>query len=86
MFPKPSEIISDCEIESVHANAQFGDTPKREVVNYALLKIACGYSNGHTAQVILSEHGLINASSGKGSKTLTHRGKKYLYSVFKRTP
>ena len=75
-------IIPDSEIERVHANANFGDTPKRDVVNYALLKCACDYDNGHTAQQILAEHGLIKLSSRHG--ILTEKGKKYLWAAFGR--
>lgn len=82
--PKPEELISDSEIERVHANANFGDTPMREIVDSALLKIACGYSNGSTAQHILADHGLIISRHGRGSRSLTSRGKKYLYAVYGR--
>lgn len=75
------EIISDDEIVSVHANANFGDQDKREVVNEALLKAACGYHNGHTAQQIITEHGLVRGVSSR-RPPLTDKGKKYLYEVY----
>lgn len=73
-------IIPDSEIERVHADANFGDAPKRDVVNYALLKCSCGYDNGSTAQQILYKHGLIKLSSRHG--ILTEKGNKYLWAVF----
>lgn len=82
-FPKPEELIPDSEIVRVHANANFGDTPPRQIVNLSLLKIACGYSTGHTAQQILAEHGLISNPNRKGLGNVTARGKKYLYSVYR---
>ena len=57
MNKQPNDIIPDSEIERVHANANFGSMDKREVVNQALLKCACGYHNGYTAQTIITEHG-----------------------------
>ena len=71
------EIISDEEIEKVHANANFGDQPKREVVNCGVLKVACGFYQGHTSTQIITEHGLID----KGYK-LTAKGREYLWAVF----
>ena len=79
---KPEEIITGDEIDRVHANAKFGSTPKRSVVNNALLKCACGYSNGHTAQTIIAEHGLISSVRRRGTTALTQRGRKYLWAVF----
>ncbi len=76
---KIEEIISDEEIERVHANADFGNILKRDVVNYALLKAASGYHNGHTAKTIIIEHGLITHKLN-----LTKKGKKYLWEAFGR--
>jgi hypothetical protein len=33
---------------------------KRDVVRYALMKVACGYHNGHTSQCIINELGLCS--------------------------
>ncbi|WP_373237741.1 hypothetical protein [Cohaesibacter celericrescens] len=78
---KPEEIISDEEIEHVHANAQFGEIPKRVVVNQALFKAACGYHNGYTARQIITEHGLVKSVSNNNSQ-LTDKGRKYLWAAF----
>lgn len=83
MFPKPEELISDTDIVVVHANANFGsDMTKREVVNKALLKCACGYGNGFTARQIIAEHGLVKAENKRGTTALTPKGRKYLFSVY----
>lgn len=80
----PEEIISDEEIEKVHSNANFGDTPKRWVVNSSLLKIHFGYSTGYTAYKILREHDLIKVKWLKSKQKIlvNEKGKKYLRAVF----
>ena len=78
-----SEIIPDSEIEAVHANANFGDMDKREVVNEAILKCASGLHNGYTAQTIITEHGLVEAATNS-RPPMTDKGRKYLFSVFSR--
>jgi len=75
-------LIPETEIDRVHANANFGETSKRAVVNYALLKCACGYSNGHTATQILSEHRLIKPTRKRGQTALTPLGRQYLWAAF----
>ncbi|WP_417831667.1 hypothetical protein [Terasakiella sp.] len=80
---KPEDIITDQEIETVHANANFGDgMTKREVVNLALLKFACGFGNGYTALQIISEHGLVRENRKRGTTSLLPKGRKYLWSVY----
>ncbi|PCJ24115.1 MAG: hypothetical protein COA96_10240 [SAR86 cluster bacterium] len=79
---KPQEIITDSQIETVHAYADFGSMGKRMVVNESLLKLACGFHNGSTAQHILADHGLIFERYGKRSHTLTAKGRKYLWAVY----
>ncbi len=81
---RPEEIITDAEIDRVHAHANFGDRNKRAVVNEALLKCACNYHNGSTAQNIIAEHGLIRDRNSRGQFSLTQRGRKYLWAVFGR--
>ena len=53
-----SEIISDADIERVHAHANFGDMSKRDVVDDGVLHYVFGYDTGHTQMTILREHGL----------------------------
>lgn len=80
---RPEQIIPDSEIDRVHANANFGNSlTKRDIVNRALLKCICGYSNGHTADQIICEHGLTVAPRRRGHTAVTQRGRKYLYAVF----
>lgn len=75
-------IISDEEIERVHANANFGSLSKRRVVNDGVLKTAMGYSMGHTQLCILMEHGLVKTPKpGRFETSLTKKGIKYLHSI-----
>lgn len=80
---KPEEIISDAEIDRVHANANFGSMPKREVVNQGVLKCASGYKQGSTSNQILVEHGLIQRRSKvTRDYRLTKKGRWYLWAAF----
>ena len=72
------ELITKETLINVFANADFGTSSRRDVVRYALLKIACGYQNGHTAQCIINELGLCTKKL-----TLTKKGKEYLYEAFR---
>ncbi len=75
------KIVSDELIEEVWGNANFGKSvSKREVIDNALLKAASGYSNGHTAESIIRELGLVDLN-----RVLTKTGKMYLYATFHRT-
>lgn len=74
---KASEIITDEEIERVHANANFGHMKKRNVVDQAVLKCASGYYQGHTSTQIIKEHRLITAEY-----ELTAKGRAYLWAAF----
>lgn len=77
----PEEIISDEEVESVHANANFGPSyTKREVINMGVLKCAAGYYQGHTSKTICERHGLIKEKS----YTLTRKGREYLWAAFQK--
>jgi len=60
MSDKPEDIISEEEIERVHANANFGSMSKRDVVNQGVLKCASGYYQGHTSKQIITEHSSFN--------------------------
>lgn len=71
------EIISDEEVERVHANANFGGMSKRDVVNFGVLKCASGYHQGSTSESIIREHGLINKEY-----ELTAKGRTYLWEAF----
>ena len=73
-------ILPDNKIESVWGNANFGSSStKREIVDMALLKTACGYSNGHTAEFIVTALGLVDSKL-----KLTKLGKEYLYESFEK--
>lgn len=81
MSHDPKEIISDEEIERVHANANFGSMDKRTVVNQGVLKCASGYYQGSTSNAIIKEHGLVTAEY-----ELTQKGKAYLWAAFSNPP
>lgn len=79
---RPEDIISDEEIQRVHANANFGYVSKREVVDKGLLKYAFGYSTGHTLYQILHEHGLIHKLRPHSYRSnLTKKGHEYLRAL-----
>lgn len=71
------EMISNGTLDTVFANANFGNMSKRDVVKYTLLKCASGYKSGHTATSIVSELGLVTKKW-----TLTKLGKQYLFDAF----
>lgn len=71
-------MITDEIIEKAFENTNFGSMSKRDLVRYGLLKVACGYYNGHTLKRILIDLALINEKS----LTLTKEGKKYMYDAF----
>lgn len=77
MSDKPEQIISNEEIERVHANANFGGMSKRTVVDQAVLKCASGYHQGYTSNQIIKEHGLVTEKY-----KLTRKGQKYLWAAF----
>lgn len=74
---KIEEIITDAQLDHAWGNADFGDTPKRDIVRFTLLKYACGYSSGKFAKEIVKELGLIN-EAGRPTK----KGREYLYLSF----
>ncbi len=74
----PKEIVTDEEVEKVCVNADFGSSTKREILNQGVLKCACEFYQGSTAEMMLKEHGLIN----RQGYTLTVKGKAYLWAVF----
>lgn len=82
----PEEIIPSQQIIKVHGFANFGpDRAMRDVVNEAVLKIACGFSNGSTATAIIREHGLITPYTREPYMDhLTKKGREYLWSVYGR--
>ena len=81
MSVNPEDIISDEEIERVHANANFGSMDKREVVNQGVLKCASGFYQGSTSNAIIKEHGLVT-----DQYELTPKGKAYLWAAFSNPP
>lgn len=72
------EMITDKRLEKVFRNTNFGNTTKRDVVRYALMKVACHYHNGHTSQCIIEELSLCTEKLN-----LTKFGREYLYEAFR---
>ena len=72
------KLITDAQIDAVWGNANFGNTPKRDVIKDSILKCAAGYHTGHTAKCIVEELGLVTKKW-----SLTKKGKDYLYEAFK---
>ena len=83
MDTSTNEVVSDDEIERVHAYASFGDMDKRDVVDEGVVKYAFGFVTGYTQLQILQEHGLVRASRSYHS-TLTKKGQRYLRAMFDR--
>jgi hypothetical protein len=76
------DIISDCEIDRIHLNANFGSMSKRRVVDEGVLKYAVGYTGGSTQLSILQEHGLVHRPRIRSCRTtLTGKGQKYLQAM-----
>lgn len=77
------EIVTDEQIEIVHAYANFGSMSKRDVIIDGVLKYYLGHSCGHTQMQILSEHGLIRKSKQIHSTEaiLTAKGRAYLKAM-----
>ena len=72
-----NEIVTDSEMIIAIGNANFGIMENRDVIQYGLLKCACGYYQGHTSTQIITELKLIT----KAYK-LTAKGKRYLWIAF----
>lgn len=71
------DILTKSEIDTAFYGANYGGTNPLEVLKTGLLKVACGYHNGHTTEGILQE---LNLTTRKGK--LTRKGQQYLYAAF----
>lgn len=73
------QIVTDEQLDTAFAYANFGkNITKRDVLKYTLLKTACGFHNGHTADCIANELGLQTKKL-----KLTAKGQDYLYEAFR---
>jgi hypothetical protein len=72
------DLITDAQINAVWENANFGDVPRRDIIDETILKCASGYHSGYTAQCIVRELGLVSPKKWE----LTALGRKYLYEAF----
>lgn len=77
------KIVTDAEIDAVWGNANFGPCPRRQIISDTVLKIAGGYDTGHTALIICQELGLLGRSKDPERRTLTKKGKRYLYWAYR---
>lgn len=77
-----NEIVTDSELDAVWGNANFGNTPKREIIKDSLIKCLGGYSTGNTAKCICKELGLVYANKWD----LTKKGREYLYLTITESP
>jgi hypothetical protein len=85
-MPCCEDIITDADVLWVHANANFGSTPPRRVVDEGVLKAALGYHSGSTATAILYEHGLTRKPRRYGDRPeLTQKGRSYLLAMLSTT-
>lgn len=79
----PQEIVSHEEIAAAAGNANFGSTPPAEVLKFALLQTACGFSTGHTVLCMMLELGLVKKHPlSTVIPHLTIKGKNYLWACF----
>lgn len=73
------EILPDEMLDEVWGNADFGpNRSKRDVISQSLLKLACGYWIGSTAQHILVNAKLARRDHG-GDVRINNNGKRYLW-------
>ena len=70
------------EINKAFENTNFGGGTPEGHVKYGLLKVASGYTTGHTIKCILQELGLITKSLNH-PLSLTKKGQEYFYEIFK---
>lgn len=71
-------MITDSEIKRYFEHSNFGDRNHRELLEKAILEIACGFRTGYTLSCIMVNLGLLT----KKSKNINRRGKYYLWTVY----
>ncbi len=72
-----SDLLTDEQINHAWGNANFGSTPKREIIANSLLKYMCGFDTGRTAFLICNELELVN-----DKKIPTKLGKRYVWAHY----
>lgn len=70
------------DINSAWGNANFAISDRVRVLKHALLKCACGYRQGRTAENILMDLNLAKCCKNRPHIRLTERGRKNLYELF----
>ncbi len=77
------KLVSDEEVERVHANANFGLMSKRDVLSRGVLQTASGFHTGNTMRNIIIEHGLAKSQKNPLKvPLLTKKGREYLWCAF----
>ena len=71
--------LTNEQIDEVWGNADFGDTPKMEVIRDSLMNAVCGYGTGSTALRICQDLRLVGVNLHK--PRLTTYGRKTLYAL-----
>lgn len=75
-----SKYFTNEQLTEAFRNTNFGDTPHIDIVSDTILKVASGYSTGHTAMCAAMELGLVKQSGRKYS--LTAKGGYCLYDAY----
>lgn len=77
-------MVIDMEIDfsPYFKGTNFGHTDYDSIVLEGLMKITCGYANGHTLNQILLRLGYIMPSRSGKNLTTTLLGERVLYSLY----
>lgn len=75
------QIVPDELVKEAFEGTNFGGTAHREIMSQGLLKSACGFAEGFTAERILVELGLLKIGANQ-KRILTRSGKDYLFEAF----
>lgn len=79
---RTSDIVSDEEIDRVHAHANFGAMSRRAVVDEGVLKYFFGFDSGSTQLAILVEHNLVHRPKPMSVRAkLTLKGRNYIQAM-----
>jgi len=74
------ETISIEFINKAFKDTNFGTAKPIDIIKWSLLKVASGYSTGHTVQIIMQDLGLIIKAR---QPKLTKHGQHNLWELFK---
>lgn len=71
------KIVSDIDLNKEFKGTNFGGANQRDLVKWCLMKMVCGFNDGHTIMCICRDLKLL----GKTWK-MTKKGKSYLWASF----